>query len=165
MHIVAWQLLKSDENGSLIIRLQATDVCPKTEEKLFSSLISVGWEHCGSSWTSTKEENIEHLFQKQFVNEKEWLEWGKAFPYSVVWVNANERTKKKIGKEQKTGKRQCKNCGEFGHNSKTCKNPKATRTQKLALSLGKKKTKRARKPCTCKKCGGKGHQTRSCKTK
>jgi len=73
---------------------------------------------------------------------------AQAAAESVPEVPASMRERARpITKKYKTGKSACGNCGQSGHNSKTCTEPKSTPAERTAQNKG----------------SGKGHGIPTCK--
>jgi hypothetical protein len=74
----AWRLNQEDKN---VYRVQIEKY---TSKKLVKELFS-DWNASGFGW-NIKENFRIAIFQKEFKNEEEWLQWAKKFPSYLVEI-------------------------------------------------------------------------------
>lgn len=84
----AWKLI---DNGTVTYRIQMDETLTKKQTvELFE-----GWRQAGYGWNIKNGKNI-LIFQREFVNDIEWLDWVKKFPLSVVEYRSRAGTTKKV---------------------------------------------------------------------
>lgn len=169
----AWKI--SNERGvdKCIYRIQISGIKGVREENKINKYMK-GWKEAGIGYNNKKEETI-LFFNKDFHNTSKWITWAKIFPFSTIdELNEDGDVKNYLRLGNKNngsaldfkpptcydgkgkGKRRCGLCGEYDHNSRTCK---------ANIKQEKEKTPQNKKvrSVVCSKCGKTGHNKRTCK--
>jgi len=100
MSATGWKQRKIDDN-SVVYMVQVDRIKGKRLEKKILKEMKE-WDVCGNGYNSKTKEAM-YIFKKSFEDEKEWLKWGRQFPYQLVEIGSKSSKKKpyKLGLEYK----------------------------------------------------------------
>lgn len=77
---------KGGNKGEIVYVVQVDKIKGKRSENKLRKDMS-DWNLCGDGFNPrTKETTL--IFKKEFESEKEWLIWGRKFPYSLVEISS-----------------------------------------------------------------------------
>ena len=108
MSATGWKHLKLD--GSEIIYMVQVDKIKgkRKENKLLKDMSD--WDLFGDGFNPKTKETM-YIFKKVFESEKDWMRWGRAFPYNLIEISSISSRKKpyKLGLEYINNPRRRKN--------------------------------------------------------
>lgn len=108
MSATGWRHLKNN-NDKIVYVVQVDKIKGKRKEnKLLKDMSD--WNLCGDGFNpKTKEATF--IFKKEFDSEKDWLTWGRNFPYNLIEISTRTSKKKpyKLGLEYLNNPRRRKN--------------------------------------------------------
>ena len=108
MSATGWKQRKVD-NSSVVYVVQIDRIKGKRlENKILKEMKE--WDVCGDGYNFKTKEAM-YIFKKSFEDEREWLKWGRQFPYYLVEIGSKSAKKKpyKLGLEYKERSRRRKN--------------------------------------------------------
>lgn len=108
MSATGWKHLKLDDK-EIVYVVQVDKIKGKRgENKLLKEMSD--WDLCGDGFNPRTKETM-YLFKKSFECEKDWLSWGRRFPYNLIEISAKSSKKKpyKLGLEYINSPRRKKN--------------------------------------------------------
>jgi hypothetical protein len=108
MSATGWKHLKMD-NDEIIYIVQVDRIVGKRKENKLLKEMS-DWNLCGDGFNPKTRETT-YIFKKAFQSEKDWMSWGRSFPYNLVEISPKSSKKKpyKLGLEYLNSPRRRKN--------------------------------------------------------
>jgi len=98
MSATGWRHLRANDDRIIYI-VQIDKIKGKRlENKILKEMKD--WSVCGDGYNSKTKETM-YIFKKSFEDEKEWLQWGRQFPFLLIEIGSKTSKKKpyKLGKE------------------------------------------------------------------
>ena len=100
MSATGWRHLKINDN-KVVYMVQIDRIKGKRlESKILKEMKE--WDICADGYDSKAKETM-YIFKKAFQSEKDWLTWGRAFPYQLIEIGSKSAKKKpyKLGLDYK----------------------------------------------------------------
>ena len=97
MSATGWKQSKID-NTNVIYMVQIDKIKGKRlENKILKEMKE--WNVCGNGYNAKTKETM-YIFKKSFESEKEWLKWGRQFPYQLIEIGSKSSKNKpyKLGR-------------------------------------------------------------------
>jgi len=85
-----WKHLKVDDDIFYMVQIDRIKGKRK-ENKILKEMKE--WRVTASGFNSKTKETM-YVFKKSFKSEKEWLEWGRQFPYHLIEIGSRSAKKK-----------------------------------------------------------------------
>lgn len=98
MSATGWKHSKVSDNNIIYV-VQIDKIKGKRlENKILKEMKE--WDVCGDGYNSKTKEAM-YIFKKSFESEKQWMEWGRSFPFMLTEIGTKSSKKKpyKLGKE------------------------------------------------------------------
>jgi hypothetical protein len=134
LQAIAWRL-RLGNNKKFTYRTQFNKVSNKAYPGLVNKM--TGWSIAAEQVVLDNRSKRIVVFQRTFKSEKEFHDWGINVSFCLTeYSSTSDRPKaiklgvaapKKRGRKKgsknkkKSGQKRCGNCGELGHNARTCK--------------------------------------------
>lgn len=80
-----WRHLRNSDD-KIVYVVQVDKIMGKRSENRLRKDMS-DWNLCGDGFNPRTRETM-LIFKKEFDSEKEWLSWGREFPYSLIEISA-----------------------------------------------------------------------------
>tara|TARA_R110000824_G_scaffold102984_4_gene244946 strand:- start:497 stop:838 length:342 start_codon:yes stop_codon:yes gene_type:complete len=97
MSATGWRHLKTNDD-QVIYMVQIDRIKGKRLETNILKEMKE-WNVCGDGYNVKTKETM-YIFKKSFESEKEWLKWGRQFPYQLIEIGSKSSKKKpyKLGR-------------------------------------------------------------------